>query len=373
MARRKTPAARPPAGRSAAHSAPASAPAPGTGPAFDGPKAAICAALTAHPGATTAIIAGAAGIGRPATRDALTAMETAGTVTRTKGGKPGVSDTWTLTAVGPATGQPGPGQAGEHAAQPDAPTASDQDGPGQNAAPGGTRRGDTSAPASAPQHDDDPPANAGSTADPAAGQAAQPGNGPAGDEPDGPSEEEPAGEAVPARDSTHHDGTGPGTSDGTATDGAPAPALVAEITGRVQQIQAAASAAAAALTSGADLSAVRAGMDEIWEQAAQARQVLKTAGGRKAPAARPGVLRDKVLSHLRDHPGTDFTPHEIHKVLGNSSGAITNALDTLVKHGQAELASDKPRRFRLAPGAPAAAQTGTADGTNGDAELAGAA
>jgi hypothetical protein len=35
-------------------------------------------------------------------------------------------------------------------------------------------------------------------------------------------------------------------------------------------------------------------------------------------------------------------------LLGNSSGAIANALDTLVQHGHAELASDKPRRFRLA-------------------------
>jgi len=349
MARKKTPAtARPPAARSAAHSAPGPVPAPGTGPAPDSPAAAICAALTAHPGGTTAIIAGTAGIGHPAARDALTAMETAGTVTRTKGGKPGVPGTWTLTTPGPATGRPAPGQADQHAAQPDAPTASGRDGPGQDAAADGTRHDDTSA----RQHDDDAPASAGSTADPAAGQAAQPGNGPVGDVPDGHGEKAPAGETTSARDSTHDDGTGPGTSDGTATDGAPAPALVSEITGRVEQIQAAASAAAATLADGADLSAVRAAMDEIWEQAAQVRRVLKAgAGGRKAPAARPGVLRDKVLSHLRDHPGTDFTPHEIHKVLGNSSGAITNALDTLVKHSKAELASDRPRKFRLAPGA----------------------
>jgi hypothetical protein len=352
MARKKTTAtARPAAGRSAAHSASAPVPAPGTGPALDSPAAAIHAALTAHPGgATTAIIAGAAGMGRPAARDALTAMETAGTVTRTKGGKPGVPDTWTLTVHGQAADQPGPSQDDEHAAQPDAPATSDQDSPRQDEAADGTRH-DTSA----RQHDDDAPASADGTSDPAAGQAAQPGDGPAGD-----------------------DDTGPGTSDSTAGDSqaigaSPDPALVADIAGRVEQIQAAASAAAAVLAGGGDLSAVRAGMDGIWEQAAQARRVLKAASdGKKAPAARPGALRDKVLGHLRDHPGSDFTPHEIHKVLGNSSGAIANALDTLVKHGQAELASDKPRRFRLAPGA-AAAETGTADGTDGDAALAGAA
>ena len=35
-------------------------------------------------------------------------------------------------------------------------------------------------------------------------------------------------------------------------------------------------------------------------------------------------------------------------MLGHSSGAIANALDTLVKHGDAELATEKPRKFRLA-------------------------
>ena len=67
---------------------------------------------------------------------------------------------------------------------------------------------------------------------------------------------------------------------------------------------------------------------------------------------------------------------------GHSSGAIANALDTLVKHGDAELATEKPRRFRLAgsAAAPAEAQppaeaeaepegTGAGDET----ELAGAA
>lgn len=388
MPRRKYPATRPPAARSAAHSAPAPGPASGTGPAPDSPAAAVHAALTARPGgATTAIIADAAGIGRPATRDALTAMETAGTVTRTKGGKPGIPDTWILTAAGQAADQPGPDQDDGQAAWRGAPAASDQASPRQDEAADGTRHDGASAPG---QHDDDAPASAGDTSGPAAGQAAQPGDGPAGDDGRHGPGEEPAtapdyDDAAPASNSTHDDGTGPGSSDSTGAGGqargaSPDPALVAEITGRVEQIQAAASAAATVLAGGGDLSAVRAGMDEIWEQAAQGRRVLKAAaGGKKTPAARPGALRDKILGHLRDHPGSDFTPHEIHKVLGNSSGAIANALDTLVKHGQAELASDKPRRFRLAPGAPAAAETGTAaetgaaDGTDGDAELAGAA
>jgi hypothetical protein len=125
------------------------------------------------------------------------------------------------------------------------------------------------------------------------------------------------------------------------------------------------------LAGGQNLRAALAGLDEICEQAAQARRTLKAAvGGKKAPAAGPGGLRDKILAHLRDHPGQDFTPHEIHKVINHSSGAIANALDTLVKHGHAELGSEKPRKFHLAGGAPPAGDAGNA---SDDTKLAGAA
>jgi hypothetical protein len=126
---------------------------------------------------------------------------------------------------------------------------------------------------------------------------------------------------------------------------------------------------------------VLAGLDEICEQAAEARRALKAAiGGKKGgPATRPGGLRENVLAHLRANPGTEFTPHQIHNVLGNSSGAIANALDTLVRLGGAELSCEKPRRFRLAPGEPDAAAADDDDGAgdgagSGDGtELAGAA
>ena len=116
-----------------------------------------------------------------------------------------------------------------------------------------------------------------------------------------------------------------------------------------------------------DLRAALAGLDEIAEQAAQARRSLKAAiGGRKAPAARPGALRDKVVAHLDEYPDGEFTPHEIHKVLNHSSGAIANALETLVKHGEAEVATEKPRRFRRAAkpagAAPGAARRGQRGG-----------
>ena len=66
-------------------------------------------------------------------------------------------------------------------------------------------------------------------------------------------------------------------------------------------------------------------------------------------------------------------------MLDHSSGAIANALDTLVNLGEAELATDKPRRFRRAAKPDAAAPapapgTGDADSAEEDStELAGAA
>jgi len=346
--------------RSAAHAAPAPGQASGTGPAPGDPAAAVHAALTANPGATTAVIATAAGIGRPAARDALTALETAGVVTRTKGGKPGIPDSWTLTAPGPFGNEAaaGSGQDDEHAvtSQPgDDPAGGEQDVSGQQEASG---------------------ARASADGDPGPGQAALPDGEPAEGEP---AEGSPAGEETAA--SHEQDQIAP-PADGSVPAGAPPdPALVAEVAGRIGQIQAAASAAATALAGSGDLGAVRAGLDEIYEQAAQARRTVKAAaGGKKAPAAQPGGLREKVLAHLRANPESSFTPHEIHNVNGHSSGAIANALDTLVKHGDAELATEKPRRFRLAGGAaaPAGAQA-PADqdaedtGTGDEADLAGAA
>ena len=148
------------------------------------------------------------------------------------------------------------------------------------------------------------------------------------------------------------------------------------LTEHLDQIRAAADAAGLVLTASGNLKTVLAGLDEIYEQAAQARRALKAAiGGRKAPAVRPGGLRDKVLAHLNEHPDKEFTPHEIHKVLDHSSGAIANALDTLVKLGEAEVATEKPRRFRrAAQPTEAAPEADSADGAEQDGtELAGAA
>ena len=73
------------------------------------------------------------------------------------------------------------------------------------------------------------------------------------------------------------------------------------------------------------------------------------ASGRRAPATRPGALRDLVEEHLRKFPDTAFTPHQVGKVLTRSAGAVANALDKLVSLGIAQMVTDKPRTYRLAP------------------------
>jgi hypothetical protein len=344
-----------PAAPSAAHAAPDPAPAPDP----DIPAAAVCAALAANPAATVAAIAAAAATGKPAARDALLAMEKAGTAVRVKGGKPGIPDTWTLT--GPALDGTGPA-ADPHSEQPGLRDGSPGDS-GENETAGSTGQ-------DRPAGTDDPAPQDGESA--GAGISAAP----------GPEAEQPGSHDAAPGDSDHED-TAPGERDEDAApdsageaSGAPDPALITDLTERITQIKAAAGATATVLAGGEDLPAALAGLDEIYEQAAQARRSLKAAiGGKKAPAARPGGLRDKVLAHLDAYPRGEFTPHEIHKVLDHSSGAIANALDTLVNHGEAELTTDKPRRFRrAAKPAAAAPATGDTDSAEEDStELAGAA
>jgi hypothetical protein len=379
---------------SAAHAAPDPAPAPGTAPAADSPAAAVHAALAASPGSAVTAIADAAGTGKPATRAALLAMEKTGTATRVKGTKPGIPDTWTL--AGPAPDGTSPPQAPEagQPAQPDQDAGGSPDGAagdetadstgqgspaeaGEDPGPhdgGEPEAGTSTAPGPETEQpgsrDDDAPADAGhedaghEDAAPDERNDDETATDSSGENPDG--SDEPGGE-----DAASADGDGDGDAGGDAQD----PALLTDLIERLDQVRAAADAAELVLTASGDLKTVLAGLDEIYEQAAEARRSLKAAiGGRRAPAVRPGGLRDKVLAHLDAHPDAEFTPHEIHKVLNHSSGAIANALETLVKLGDAEVATEKPRRFRRAAQpaetAPGAAGAGSPEDS---AELAGAA
>jgi hypothetical protein len=287
MARTSTPA--PHAARSAADAATDPAPGPDAPAAGHSPAAAVLAALSAEPaGATVAVIAARAGISTAAARQALIAHEKDGTATRIKGSRPGIADTWTPAAAPEAPGD-------------EAPPAE---------TPGAGSTADAGQPAAEP---------AGSTAD-----AAQPAPVPA----DGTAEDQQA-EAD----------TAPG----------PDPAVTAEAAGTVLAIARAADEAGRALAAG-DLDAALAALEAAREHAACGRRAVKAAAsGRHAPATRPGALRDLVEEHLRKFPEAAFTPHQVGKVLTRSAGAVANALDKLVSLGVAQMVTDKPRSYRLAP------------------------
>lgn len=65
-----------------------------------------------------------------------------------------------------------------------------------------------------------------------------------------------------------------------------------------------------------------------------------------SPRLAKGGLRALVIDYLTAHPDEEMTAPAIGKSLGRSSGAVANALDTLVKSGQAELTCERPRKFR---------------------------
>ena len=378
MARTKT---TPGTAPSAAHAATDPAPAPGAAPAADSPAAAVHAAVAANPGSAVTVIADAAGTGKPAARAALLAMEKDGTATRVKGTKPGIPDTWTLAEPASAAAGPAAGPQAELAGQPDQDPAGSPDDATEDETADGTgqdRAAETGDPA--PQDGDDAEAGTSDAPDPETAESG-PRDGAAEDSHEDAVPDEQDDEAAPGDPDDSEapdDEDAPADAGGEAGD-VPDPALVTGLIERLDQVRAAADAAGLVLTASGDLKTVLAGLDEIAEQAAQARRALKAAiGGRKAPAVRPGGLRDKVLAHLDAHPDGEFTPHEIHKVLDHSSGAIANALETLVKLGQGEVASEKPRKFRLAAqpaeADPEADKPDEADGAEQDGtELEGAA
>ncbi|MEY9963361.1 hypothetical protein ABIA33_001394 [Streptacidiphilus sp. MAP12-16] len=59
-----------------------------------------------------------------------------------------------------------------------------------------------------------------------------------------------------------------------------------------------------------------------------------------------GGLHQLALEHLRAHPDQEWTSTGIGKAIGRSSGAIANALATMVTRGEAELTCAAPRRYR---------------------------
>lgn len=68
------------------------------------------------------------------------------------------------------------------------------------------------------------------------------------------------------------------------------------------------------------------------------------------PRLRKGELRALVLERLNADLDAEHTPTALSKVLGRSSGAISNALVRLCLDGQAVETSSRPRRYGAAPG-----------------------
>jgi hypothetical protein len=94
-----------------------------------------------------------------------------------------------------------------------------------------------------------------------------------------------------------------------------------------------------------DLPAALTALAAARDQATHGRRVIKAAAsGRRAPATRPGALRDLAEEHLRKFPDAAFTPHQVGKVLTRSAGAVANALDKLVSLGVAQMMSASTRR-----------------------------
>lgn len=360
----------------AADGAPDTAPAADVPEADTGPAAAVLTALTAlgavgADGAAVADIARHAGLPAAGTRKALIACEKAGTATRERAARPGKPDTWRPAPAPQDSGDEQPADLDEPEGPGEKPGAATADGtpaPGDEPAdPAGTD-GTLS-----PDSGDDGPAEAPEPDETVTPDSAEDSSGAGEDQAGADRPDEPPAEPGPDgdQDAPAPDG-GERTADGEPADSAgdpPDPAVIAEASEQALKIAQAVADIGTALVAGQTGGALAA-IEAIREPAAQARRVLKaatrkrgpgTARGARAAQPRPGALRELVEAHLYKFPDEEFTPHEIGKVLGRSSGAVANALDRLVEFGVAVLANEKPRRFRLSPDAPG--RPGLTDGT----------
>jgi hypothetical protein len=262
-------------------------------PAAGSPAAAVSAALAASPGSTVAVIADAAGNGKPAARAALLDMEKAGTATRVKGDRPGIPDTWTLAE--PAPDGTGP-EAAPDAGQPGDDPVGSPDVAIEDETAGGTGQ-DGSAEAGDPSPEDGGDAEAGTAAAPGPETAESAPDADAGNDHGDAAPDDQADEAAPGDPDDEGDAPDDEDAPADAADESgdePDPALVTDLTGRLDQIRAAADAAELVLTASGDLKTVLASLDEIADQAAQARRALKAAAirgpsHRPAMGARPGL------------------------------------------------------------------------------------
>ncbi|MGI8335241.1 hypothetical protein ACRYCC_35275 [Actinomadura scrupuli] len=330
------------------------------GPRPDGAAGAVWDALMANPGATTMMIATAARVSRATAVKALTAMADAGHAVRTSGGRTEggrpLGDTW----------------AAGHGTADDAGTSATDTASDDSATPDA---GLTSPPVTElpPAGDAGPALGSDTAAEEASHEeaaVADPGPSPATVSPspavtgqtiqdamrilEAEEERRPSAEAELQR--------------AQAEEEARRAKAVAELQ-RARTTEATRRALADLLTAvtttyaaviAGDTDAVTTGLEAIYAETATVRRVTKanparTATTGTASTARaagsgtrtaPRPLRPSVAAHLATHLGKDFTPGEIAKVLSRSAGAVANALDSLVKQGEAELTCEHPNRYR---------------------------
>jgi hypothetical protein len=67
----------------------------------------------------------------------------------------------------------------------------------------------------------------------------------------------------------------------------------------------------------------------------------------RSSARRPdGTVADLVLAHLAAYPDAEFTPMELHRVLGPSRGAIIRACHRLTRAGHIRRTGQAPQRYQ---------------------------
>lgn len=296
----------------------------GTRPA--GTAGAVWDALTGNPGGTVARFAAEAGVSRATVTRTLTALEAGGRAVRTRGGWDGGKrqpDTWHATDT---TGT-GDGDANAEGAD------------------GGAVTGDTDA----GEADAAPTGHAtGAAADASQGAVSRPVD---------------ASSSATGDVGTGDAGTG-ADQDADCTEGAGLdPVAVAEARDALTALRDGIATALEALEAGDGDGALSAA-EGAYSGSGLVRRLVRTAARGPVRTAsgqarsQPGAMRAKVAAHLSAHAGSEFTPHEVAKVIGHSAGAVSNALDRLVEAGAAELVCERPRRFttaRPAPAAPSAA------------------
>ncbi|SFO04660.1 hypothetical protein [Amycolatopsis rubida] len=255
----------------------------------------VRAALTAHPGSTTADVAAAANVGRSTAAKILARWGHDGIAVRTAGTGPRNPDTWEIST-------PGPDVAAPDDAQPDATATPSADGPLPQASDTADATTDDTEAAETTVADVE------GTVEEDTAAAQETANGPESDD---------------ATDTSGHQTAPPSDADSAAPAPETAPMNPVDNASETALSSADAPAVAADTTTGT----ARPGKDRLAK----------------------GQLRGLVEEYLTERTGESFGPAQIGKDLNRSGGAVNNACEKLVKDGYAIKTCEAPKRFAINP------------------------